>query len=186
MIPSSHLPQAAVCPLAAPLDVKLRGVGLFRDPRTGVGKLLGHLHYVHISCEDVLPIVALAAAKGLLPRGFCYVIIKHDRNNGSFTFLESPDWDTATEPSVGDSYQVKRDGSMYFRNASQRTQIYHHPWLFVRDTYQGFNVQASKQRSLDWRLLSDIDFSRIAYRDFWLRYIVPRLSGNAKDNTPTH
>jgi hypothetical protein len=50
---------------------------------------------------------------------------------------------------VGRSVKVHKNGKVVDRKASNK--IYHHKWLFVRDTYPGFNVKASVARANGWR-----------------------------------
>lgn len=157
------------------LDQQLKQLGLSRDPEAGVGKRMGNCLYVHRSAEDVLPQDELKQAKAQLPSKFDYEIVKYDRNINAFSFIQSPDWDKDPEPTVGDSFSVKRDGTTQFRNASKKTQIYHHKWQFVRDSYPGFNVAASKRRSLQWRGLPNIDSNRIGYKDYWDANVEPRI-----------
>jgi hypothetical protein len=51
----------------------------------------------------------------------------------------------------------------------------HHKRLFVADDYDGFDVEASKQRSRKWLALDGIDFRRIGKKSFWEQSVVPRL-----------
>ena len=90
-------------------------------------------------------------------------------------FRRSDDFDTADEPTVGDLYTVKSDGSTSFRRKSADPWIYHHKWLFVADDYPGFDVEVSKARSRLWLALDEIDFRRIGKRSFWESQIIPNL-----------
>jgi hypothetical protein len=157
------------------LNDRLKQLRLTRDPLTGVGKLADTRHSLHRSCEAVLPNALLIRAKAQLPKTFDYTIVRHDRALNSLTFIESENWDASPEPLVGDRYTIFRDGSFRFRNASLKTQIIHHPWLYVRDDYQGFDVQQSKLRSLQWRSLLGLDYARLGYQEFWQQSVLPQL-----------
>ena len=49
-------------------------------------------------------------------------------------------------------------------------------WRFVADDYAGFDVAASKQRSLTWMALEGIDKTRIGRKSYWVKQVIPRLS----------
>ena len=53
--------------------------------------------------------------------------------------------------------------------------IYHHKWLFVKDDYDGFDVEESKTRSRAWMALTDIDRTRIGKKSYWEGTVVQRL-----------
>ena len=94
------------------------------------------------------------------------------------SFIQSDDFDESDEPTVGGVYTVKANGSVAYRRASVDPWIYHHKWLFVADTYTGFDVAASKERSRRWLALNDIDYRRIGKRSFWHAQVVPRLKSD--------
>jgi len=55
-------------------------------------------------------------------------------------------------------------------------QIYHHKWLFVKDDYQGFDVDKSKERSAEWLQVSDrINMSKIGTLNYWEDEVLPLL-----------
>ena len=118
-----------------------------KSPKYGVGKQMGNVIYVHQSAEDIIPSSFLNNAKEQLPPDFTYSIIKYDSKNDNITFIYSPDWDSASEPIVGNAILVRGDGSKREIKQKSSPQIYHHKWLFVRDDYSGFDSEESKQRS---------------------------------------
>ena len=75
---------------------------------------------------------------------FEFDVIKINFKDCEVSFIQSPDWDSANEPTVGDSICVKRDNSIRKTNGSNL--IYHHKWMFVDDSYSGFSVSESKLR----------------------------------------
>ena len=149
-----------------------------RASRYGVGKLMGYDLYFHRLYQDeIIPEDILAPALGLV-KGFDYNIIKYNLKNNNVTFIQSPDFDSAPEPTVGLQLLVKPDGTTKFMKPGADPWIYHHKWLFVRDDYPGFNVSESKHRSGHWMSLPDIDYKRIGKKSFWEREVLPKLNYN--------
>ena len=136
-------------------------------------EVFGNL-YVHESAVDRLPATArerVTVAKTHLPKDYKYQVIRV--SNDSTSFIQSPDFNTAYEPRVGDSVRVYPDGDTK-RTAGRvnNHQIYHHKWSMVQDDYDGFDVNASKTRSELWENRAieqgyNIDRSRIGNVDFW-------------------
>lgn len=145
-----------------------------RSARFKVGKEIGGAVYVHKQYESLLP-EAVQKAKSFLPPEFSYTVVKFQISDQTVSFIQSTDFDSADEPIVGDLYTVKADGSASFRRQLTDPWIYHHKWLFVADDYNGFDVEESKQRSLQWLALSNIDFQRIGKRSHWEDFISAKL-----------
>ena len=145
-----------------------------RSARFKVGKEIGGAVYVHKQYESLLP-EAVQIAKTFLPPEFSYTVVKFKLSDETVSFIQSADFDSADEPTVGDRYTIKADGSASFRRKLHDPWIYHHKWLFVADDYNGFNVDASKARSRKWLALDDIDFRRIGQRSFWTEQVVARV-----------
>ena len=145
-----------------------------RSTRFKVGKEIGGAVYVHKQYESLLP-EAVQRAKSFLPPEFSYTVVKLQMSDETVSFIQSIDFDSADEPTVGDLYTIKVDGSASFRRGLADPWIYHHKWLFVADDYKGFNVEASKTRSRQWLRLPDIDFTRIGKKSFWEQNVLPRL-----------
>ena len=145
-----------------------------RATQFGVGKRMGSKIYLHKQYDNVLPPEVLNNAKRFL-NGFDYDVLTYDVKTGNITFTQSPDFDTASEPTVGDQMLVKQDGTIRKFKAIGDPWIYHHKWLMVNDDYRGFDVEESKQRSLDWMALPDIDYSRIGKRSFWEKNVTSKL-----------
>jgi hypothetical protein len=134
-----------------------------------VGKFIGGDLYVHKSAMDVLPIKELELAESKLPEDFEYEIVKYNASKGSFSFIGSPDWNTANEPIVGDSYKVSSSGEVTITRQKADPQIYHHKWNFVRDNYDGFDVRQSIQRSIDWYrdAKEEVNMFKIGTKSYW-------------------
>jgi hypothetical protein len=90
-----------------------------------IGKKIGGDHYVHKDYEHVLPKDDLENAKKHLPAGHEYTVVKHNKKEGTFSFLHSPDFETAHEPTVGDSIKVHPDGSTKVTKQSKDPKVYH-------------------------------------------------------------
>ena len=147
---------------------------LRRSRKHGVGKEIGGAIYVHRQYEDVFGDV-VANAREYLPEGFVYRVVKYDSRSGNVSFVESPDFDTADEPIVGEIVTVKPDGIVRRRKQAADPEIYHHKWLFVRDDYCGFDVIESRQRSEQWTALTNVDRARIGRKSYWEEQVLPRL-----------
>lgn len=153
----------------------LEGVKLpRRAPRYGVGKLIGGKVYLHKQYEGVLPPEVLNNAKKFL-NGFDYNIVAYNTANGSVTFTQSPDFDASSEPILGDQLLVKPDGTTRTMHTNADPWIYHHKWLMVNDDYPGFDVEESKQRSIEWMSIPDVDYKRIGKKSFWEQNVVPQI-----------
>jgi len=139
-----------------------------------IGKKVGHNTYVHKSAEKALP-ASLSKAKSAIGN-FEYTIVKHNAKTGDFTFINSPDFDTAPEPKVGKAILVKPDGSTKEMAPKADPQIYHHKHLFVDPSYKGFDVKASQDRSKKWMALPDVDRSRIGTQSYWNKNVLPRIN----------
>ena len=146
-----------------------------RASKFGVGKLMGNCVYVHYTYQE--EIVAEQPLKQAKQRaqGMDYTVVKYNIKTGNITFVQVPDFDTAPEPTVRDQLLVRPDGTTRYMKQQADPWIYHHKWLFVKDDYMGFDVEKSKQRSLRWLQLTDIDFTRIGKKSFWERTILSRL-----------
>ena len=151
-----------------------------RSKRFGIGKQIGGAVYVHRQYESKLP-QAVAEAKSKIPGTFGYVVVKYVTSDETVSFIDSIDFDVSDEPAVGDVYTVKLDGRAQFRQANKDPWIYHHKWLFVADDYEGFDVEASIERSRQWLALKEIDFRRIGKRSFWETQVVPRLGESTNE-----
>ncbi len=147
---------------------------LRRSKKFGVGKEIGGAVYVHRIYESLLP-KRVAEAAQLLPKGFDYVVVKFNLKDQRTSFICCPDFDTADEPTIGDSIIVYPDNTLKHIKKHADPWIYHHKWLFVKDDYPGFDVGESKRRSAAWMGLPDIDYRRIGKKSFWEKFVVPNI-----------
>lgn len=150
-----------------------KGLVIERYAVLGVGKYSAGDIYIHRQYSCLLPDqVALREALERLPLDF------EDRFNviragacGSFTFFISNDFDTAHEPVAGDYIRVDETGVL---NCGFTRNLWHHKWLWVKEDYRGFDPEESRQRSLSWVNLPNVDLKRIATPSYWMK-VVPRL-----------
>ena len=159
-------------------------------------KKVGHAMYVHksnvselsrhIPADDYLALMLLIKKAS---RRYAFEIVKYDM--GNISLIDSPDWNTENEPTVGDSYRWTA-GRLFDSHGDliqpairrynpDNPQIYHMKWMFVDPSYRGFDVRKAKMRSDLWNSViphtKDIK-SRIGYRRYWneilTRYGLPR------------
>lgn len=141
------------------------------------GKKIHPYIYTHISAisDAGIPMDEWVEADSLLPVNFEYSVVRYNTKTGDFQFTESYDWDTADEPIVGDQITIKANGDITERvHNPDNPQIYHHKWMFVNDSYEGFDVAESMERSEEWEALG-VDKRRIGYKRYWEGQVLPLL-----------
>jgi hypothetical protein len=140
----------------------------------GVGKDMGGTLYMHMAYENRLPNqAALRHGKAKLKKhypGFKYNVVKQ-QPNGRMSFFNSPDFDTAHEPTAGEYVTV--DGDQVAKRNEKK--IWHHKWTFVDDDYAGFDVDKSFNRSKAWLQIPNINFNVIGHKHIWEKDYVPRI-----------
>ena len=128
-----------------------KGSAIKRSSKYGVGKEIGGDIYFHKDyAEDIVPEDILTAAERVLEEefpGFEYNCMRYSPKTGAISFQESPDFDTAREPIVGDYVTVFPDGTV---KTGHSNYIWHHKWLFVKNDYPNFNVVDSWEWSREW------------------------------------
>lgn len=146
------------------------------------GKKIGSTLYIHKSAVHVVSdSMKKIIEKGLkwIPSDFAYEIIKVNVSGQEVSFIASNDWNTSSEPIVGNSYKVNLlKGVLSFSKGRERNpQIYHHKWMFVLDDYDGFDVETSKKRSEEWEN-SGLVFERkkIGNFDYWNEHVLRFLN----------
>ena len=144
-----------------------------RSKEFGVGKYIGGCTYVHKSCQKVFVDKGI---KGFIKElnGFKYDVIKYNHKQGSFSFIQCSDFNSAHEPSLGKVLLVKFNDGEYstkLMNELKDPWIYHHKWLFVFDNYKGFNVEESVSRSEEWMSIENIQYNRIGKHSFWKSFL---------------
>lgn len=140
--------------------------GSYYAHKTNVAELMGRVRKI------VDPSVINSLLFTVDHMGVDYDIIKVSKNG--ISLIQSEDWDIRNEPSVGRSYFWKLNDVMHgtfltYKVIKPRGQIYHNKWQFVSDTYDGFNIEEAKQRTLLWNSIPNIKAykSRIGSKKFW-------------------
>lgn len=146
-----------------------------RSSRFGVGKDIGGAVYLHRDYEERLG-NAIVEAKARLPETFDYHVVKYNYLTGTFSFVQCIDFDSATEPTVGDIMTIDGNGDIRIRRQRCDPEIYHHKWLFVGDDYAAFDLNESRQRSITWMQLDGIDRRRIGRKGYWEKVVISRLN----------
>lgn len=167
----SPAPEPASCSQVKEPSCKLP----VRSKRFGIGKEIGTTVYVHRQYEDRLG-PTITWAKRWLPSDFVYEVVKYNRRMEMVSFIHCPGFDVESEPTIHAIVSIRPDVSLQRRPLPMDPFIYHHKWLFVDDDYDGFDVEASKQRSLSWLALPGVDKSRIGRKSYWEAHVIPRLN----------
>lgn len=140
-------------------------------------KKVGSAMYVHksalnqlfekISYEEIMRVNNYMEC--LTKENFNFVVVKYDK--GKISFIESFDWDSANEPTVGNAWCYHIDGTRRFIKASGK--IYHCKYLFVNENYSGFDVELSKERAVLWNSIPNIKEhkSRIGNKTYWINLL---------------
>ena len=87
--------------------------------------------------------------------------------------IQSPDWDTANEPIVGDSLTIDiiSGEEKLTRQKPNNPQIYHSKELFVASDYKGFDVIKAKERTKLWNSIPNIEKNKIGYKKYWINLL---------------
>lgn len=103
--------------------------------------------------------------------GDSHYVLKYNEVKNMVSIISSPDWDTRQEPTVGDSICASYDeyGEVKCKLIKSTGQIYHNKWMFVQPSYTGFNITASKLRTVLWNRIPNIKKlkCKISYRNYW-------------------
>ena len=150
-----------------------------------IGKRVGNNLYIHLSAMDTLSNqeFSLVYQKlSLIPADALYCILKINTKENKVSFINSLDWNTASEPEVGDCYSVNEKNEVKF--IKSKGQIYHHKWQFVQEDYDGFDVAESKKWSDIWQdsnvvkqlKIKDKNYlCKIGYKDYFDREIKNKI-----------
>lgn len=133
-----------------------------------------YLHHSAIKCRPDLQTFVLAALQ-YLPINWDWNVVRVCPKTREIAFFQSPDFDSAFEPTVGPALIINSMGQI--RKWSQSGFIYHHKHLFVASDYQGFDLSASIRRSSQWEKLNP-DKSKIGRRSYWEKKVIPLLDSS--------
>jgi len=154
-----------------------------KSKRFGIGKEIGGAVYLHREYESFLGVV-VESAKQYLPTGYEYDVVKINLKSSAISFIKCEEFDSADEPELDDSIIVHADGRTRRRSKAKDPEIYHHKWLFVSDDYAGFDVEASRRRSLAWKDLDGLDKRRIGKKSYWVEKVLPLLGIPGAEPSP--
>jgi hypothetical protein len=121
-----------------------------------VGKKIGGDFYIHKSALGTLPQSTIERVLYAYHRASIDFPDQSAASNlikiGSMkiSLIYSSNWDAFREPNIEYSIVVAQDGTTKFLDFSTKDVIYHHKWLFVKDEYEGFDVEESKRWSEYW------------------------------------
>lgn len=139
----------------------------------GVGKYIGGKIYVYKNyATDIIPSSIYEDTLKLLESyepGFPFNTIMVDLTDiEKVRFDESADFDTNREPCPGRQISVDTLHNTIFKDRTEK-QIFHHKWLWVKDSYSGFNVQ----ESYDWsKLWTQYISSPSGFRHVWWNQLI--------------
>lgn len=138
--------------LASRLLKTLKGSRITRCRKFGVGKEIGGKIYFHkLYRREIIPDDEWDYAVSVLEENypnFRYNCIRYDPVATTISFQQAPDFNTASEPVVGDYVTVNcRTGKL---SSGHSNSIWHHKWLWVKDDYTGFDVDDSFEWSRLW------------------------------------
>ena len=137
-------------------------------------KKVGTAMYVHKSNIDELLSKLTTSEKNRIKKIISdfdkeYAIIKYDK--GKLSLIESNNWDTVNEPDVGNSYCFDSSAisSNVYKTIKASGKIYHNKWMFVSESYKGFDINKAKERTKLWNSIPDIKShkSRIGNKSYW-------------------
>lgn len=102
-----------------------------------------------------------------------YQVVKYDPKKRVISGIESPDWNTANEPIVGDSMIINlvTGEEKIYKGRKENPQIYHNKWQFVADDYTGFDIEAAKQRTIEWNNIPNLNKSKIGNKNYWVELL---------------
>lgn len=151
-------------------------------PNSTIGKTIGGNLYVHKSALDTLSLERqryLQKALNYVPADILEKcdVLKLALNGTMVTFVFCKDFDSIPEPVIDGSVTVNlAKGTVTKRKTGNNPTIYHHKWLMVQDSYDGFNVSAAKKRS-EFFMNAGLgyDSKKIGFLDYWEREILSKL-----------
>lgn len=159
------------------MDLELKKIGIKRDSKYNLGKKMGNQLWFHKSyADEIIDSLDFDKALSLLPKNFNYEIIRYNEQQNEIAFIECNDFNDSNEPIVGASCRINLDNKEIKINKQPNDPlIYHHKWTFVKDDYKGFDVQESKKRSLEWKIVLGVNkeisnkIGRLSFWDNWLK-----------------
>tara|TARA_B100000700_G_scaffold69353_2_gene76917 strand:- start:26853 stop:28094 length:1242 start_codon:yes stop_codon:yes gene_type:complete len=176
------------------IEKKLTELNLKRD-KSGVGKKVGNDYYFHnlylplFVDERKMNLFFKVANKHPELMNFEFNIIRYNEKENNISFIECKNFDVSEEPIVGDSLKFDFNTKKFTKTKQPKNPlIYHHKWMFVDDTYKGFDVEESKKRSIKWKSVLGVNkeiSSKIGRLNFWLEWLqknnIKSMNSNNQD-----
>lgn len=140
------------------------------------GYLYAHRDYIYDAVSAWRPTLLPLLRFGIEKVGsFPYTVVKI--GPGQASFIQSPDFDAAREPTVGDSVVVHSDGRM--ARVKEAGWIYHGKEQFVGPGYTGFDLDAARKWHREWeQRLAGIPRTKIGRKIVWETLVNPVQGGN--------
>ncbi len=158
------------------INSQLKKLNLHR--RHPVGKSIGDNIWLHSSyASDIVDKRTLDFDIKNIHRhvpDFSPNIIRVNQKTKELTWIESSDFDDSPEPMLNRTIRLVGD-AIKSTKENMDPLIYHHKHLFVKDDYAGFDVEASKERSVSWKSRLGVNASvsnRIGRKSFWLSWLM--------------
>lgn len=93
-------------------------------------------------------------------------VIKYNSKDNSISLIETPNWDIANEPDVGNGIKISLDMNVKILKA--KGQIYHSKENFVNSDYTGFDINKAKQRTKLWNTIPNLNKNKIGWKSYWI------------------
>jgi hypothetical protein len=140
-------------------------------------KKVGHCVYLHYTnIEELIDYVDSDEWNRVMEILFDYIaypvaVIKYNLKTQAISLIQSPNWDTANEPDVGDGIKILKSGEV--KSIKAKGQVYHNKWQFVGKNYRGFDIQKAKKRTQLWSSIPEVKSvkNKIGYKKFWLKFL---------------
>ena len=99
-----------------------------------------------------------------------YEIIKYDIKKHRLSFIDSPDWFTANEPTVGNSTCWDFDKETHSYRSGGNT-VYHSKELFMADDTDLIDLEKAKERTKLWQsLVKKEEKKLIGNKKYWHQF----------------
>lgn len=150
----------------------LKGSAIQRFKKFAVGKYMHPFLYFHCQYASIVPSAifkdALDALQFKFP-SFRFNLLRWNVTTNDLTFINCTEFDSEPTPTVGDFVTVYHDGKTSTK-ITHSNLLYHHKWLWVKDEYAGFDVEASFAYSRSWLSNPKIDSKKIGHKSYWSQF----------------
>lgn len=97
-------------------------------------------------------------------------VMKIDKKNLNITFIQCKDFDKEREPEITLCILVKKNGEVKVMKG--KGQIYHAKYMFVKENYDGFNIEESKKWYDTWNKIIPKEYKKnIGYKKNWIEIL---------------